>query len=571
MAFLNAAMLERPWSQFKAVEAIPNNSLSIERGTLRGGSYMPASCAASLVSITYKHDVAMQDKYLGTVTGQELQVEVRPEPWTRLLEPVDFRVNVRLHTEALYQNAYLERLRHIAKYQLAMGIPQVRDLFAELEEPLRIGYETLYDELFSTYDDYADYGLDTFTAWAKEHSDSSSGAKDPYGRTLTWGRLLEMELTFKEVYAEVKAAVKAFVKGYWDAKPRVLSHGYSWDPMICFRALRNRPETTFRAMYPGAEEGVLTSRNAIYRTKRYRDRAAGGIKVASWLLAFIPKDKTHEYVANATRKAIDSTGVVDIPYDGPLFSGLEAYIKVLTYPADRKCYVDMSNCEKFAGSQGFSMGRVSFQVPGSNTPLLDTLSELSGWAFTTEDNMTLNIPTISLVLRMLGIRPAEIVVHGDNVAILGVDPNVKNVIEEAMGEVYTAEDLWLGHGNDRVVGLKFTKDNKSSAISLPPDTLRTIPQPWRYGPEKLSEVTSALCCRDIISRVYGGPTYIDVLKQIAERTKFEEVGSMLGHWNGLADGIEELARDEEFYESTAPRFGECRQIVMDNLKELFSV
>lgn len=563
MSFLDASIVERPWSGFIRLNAIPNDALDIERGKLVGGTYMTASCAAKEVACTYLGPTTEEDAYLGYVPGQRWTVSIKPQPWVRMLEPIDYQENIRLHSIAQWSNSRTERRRHTAKYKAAMQMPHVAQLFHDIEGALALSYSVMYDELFYNYEQYADYSFEMFRRWAHEHGESASGQKDAYGRSLTWDRVLAMPDMAQAAYKDVRDAVKALVRGYEENKPRILSHDYAWTPYRTFRALRNRPETKFHA---GAVGGELLSRNATYVTRRYRDRAAGGIKVLSWLFAFIPPEHMHDYVGNAVRKAIDAAGLMRYPYSGPIFDGLKSYVEVLEHDPDNKAYVDMSNCEKYAGTQGFSIGRIAFRGSGEDT-LRESLSEDSGHAFTTEDNIDLNLNCIGPVLDDLGVQPKKVVVHGDNIALLGVDPDVAQLIEETMQEVYTAESVWLGHGSNRVIGLKYTKDSKEHAIALPPD-MRVRPSAWHPSPDKMQELTSALLCRDVVSRHLGGPTYLDVLKQLEQRLKPQEVEIVAGRWNGLQDGIEKLSYMEDFENTISPLFGDARQKVLDNVKKL---
>lgn len=563
MGFLDPSMVKRPWSNFIRLSATDPNALDVERGKLSGGTYMAASPAVEELRLTFVGMTTIDDKYLGACPGQRWMVTARPQPWTKLLEPVDYVENIRLHSVANWANSRLERRRHTARLIKAWGNPQVRDLVDEVEGQLQVGFATLYDELFHTYAQYADYSMDTFTAWLKEHRDSSSGKRDAFGRSLTWGRVLEMDETLKEAYTDIRDAVKAFVAGYDENSQRVLSHDFAWDPHVTFRALRNRPETSFTAR--GAEGKLFTS-PAQYLTKRYRDRAAGGIKVLSWIFAFIPKESLHDYVGNALKKAIDTVAPIGCPYSGPIWEGLDSYIRVLTTPADKKAYIDMSNCEKFAGSIGYSIGRVAFRGTGEQE-LWQSLCELSGHALTTEDNILTNMIFLGWILNALSIYPDRIEIHGDNVCLIGVSPDTSEVIEEFLSDMYTSESIWLGHGVDRVVGLKFSKDSKGNAIAMPPD-YRVRPQTWHYGPDKLGELTSTLLCRDVIYRHFNGPKYTDVLKQMAQRSRPQDVERLSGRWNGLAETIELWAQEPDFQDTIAPSFADCMTIVSSNLRKL---
>lgn len=563
MSFLDHVMVERPWSNFIRLTATDADALDIERGKLVGGTYMAASPAVQELRMTYIGATTISDKYLGAVPGERWMVVAKPQPWTKLLDPIDYTTNVRLHSLAMWKNSRVERCRHTARLVHAWSDPQIQDIFKELEGQYQMGFSVLYDELFTTYFEYADFGKECFVAWLKEHKESSSGSKDAYGRSLTWGRVLEMPDLLDAAYRDVRDAVKNLVTGYEKNASRVLSHDFAWSPNVTFRALRNRPETTFSAR---GVDGTLFTSPASYITRRYRDRAAGGVKVLSWLFAFIPKDKLHDYVGNALRKAIDTVNPLPCPYSGPIWDGLASYIRVLTTPAEEKAYIDMANCEKFAGSLGFSIGRVAFRG-GGERELWQSLCELSGHALTTEDNILMNLILIGWILNYMGVHPDRIEVHGDNICMLGVNPDVGKEIEDFVGDLYTNEVIWLGHGTDRVVGLKFSKDSKENAKALPLDK-RVRPQIWNYGPEKLTELTSTLLCRDVLYRHFNGPRYVDVLKQMEERSRPQDVERLSGRWNGLADTIEAWAQEPDFAETIAPKFADCMVITEDNLKSL---
>jgi hypothetical protein len=552
-------LIERPWTLLKKNAASPPDTLFIERGGKKGGTYMPATCAAKRVDVNYVGPVPIQDKYLGTVMGQAYSIRAETQPWLRLCEPVDYEVNVRLHSTMLWRNTVTERIRHTARLEEAMKDPDTKDFFENLQARYYAAYKEAYEYYFSEYESKCSYDHTTFDAWVKDHEESSTGSKDEYGYSYTWGRLAAMPHAYEEMYADVLKGVKAVIAGFEKAEFKVLSHDYSFVPEIAFAAGRNRNESSFKTNRD--PEGVIVPGAHIYDDVRYRDRPAGGLRIFSWLGAFLEKRDAQELEREMIRRAWKAADVTT-HISGPLFTGLESYVKVLE--ADKKAYLDMANCEKFVGSQGFGLERLCFRG-GRETSLNNALCELSGGVLTTPNNMIMNGINVDEIQEIMGLQ-YDIEMHGDNSSWMGADDQVAADVANEYPHVYSREDVWLGHGQSRVVGVKLTKDSKDQAISITSD-LRERPQMWHYTQDKASEATAALLCRDVISRHFEGPTYLTFLKECASRAMPPE--SLWGGWNGLSDHAQEIAEWNQTHGEEIRAFEESRSIVEDNAKTLF--
>jgi len=557
---MSAADRANPFKRWIPIRDVTQNGLAAEdRLRRKGGTYMPPSALCKYHQMRLVPGTPVHDKYVGTIQGYTWEVGYRLHPCANLLEDIDFKTNIRPHSLALWQLSVVERSRMTAKAKAMLESPAIRKLADERGEALRSRFEILYSTMAENASRYADYGIDTFRSWAKDHADSSTGFVIEGGKS-KWEGIIEDEALLTKVHSEIAE----YVRNFWGKLPEylglILNPDYAWDPHMLFPALRNRPDTEFQQW--DFHEARYKPIDAIPRTSGQirgtmgRSRAAAGMVGPSWILfPFAHDDALHQFEATAIKKAVH--GLANISrLDGPILSGVANYAEAMSNPMD--LYMDASNCEKMTGILGKSIGRTCLKMGGGQYSAMECVVMCSGHSLTTPDNIIFNAECADYFAELLG-RPVEIFLHGDNHAYRGATPEDYDQLiaqNEGLDELLTKEDVWLGHGKGRVVGLKLTKDSKDNSMRWEASRTQSKPGTGYNKRPSIDELTGALLVRDVLHRHFNAPSYANVLKYIAEKVNMTEQERRVPGYYHIQDNMEKF-QDLNLVQ-------DCRQIVVDN-------